>query len=84
MRRWWKTAQSSSALRDTRSSITDDVYKILNSYKTIIHINDAMPGDDFVPTLPPRKKATAAAPTANYKPDPVPESKVQPAGPEVE
>lgn len=83
-----KTAQGSSALRDTRPTVTNNVYNILNSHKTIIYTNGAMPGDDFVPTLPPRKKSTAAAPTAKHKRNAsskaAPECKVQSTDPEVE
>lgn len=64
------------------------MYNILNSHKTIIYTNGATPGDDFVPTLPPRKKSTAAAPTAKRKRNAAskaaPACKVQSTDPEVE
>jgi len=90
--KWRETAQGSSALRDTRPSVTNNVYNILNSHKTIIYTNRAYPGDNFVPTPPPRKKSTAAAPAAKNKPapapspapKPAPDFEAQPGRPEVE
>lgn len=63
----FKTAQGSSALRDTHPNITNKVYKILNSHNTFIFTKGAMPGDDFVPTLPPRKMPTTAEPVEKHK-----------------